>query len=192
MYPIFYNMTHADYSRHGSVWRLVRKCGTSWPKSAIQARIRRAELGNFGDCEPLGEGVSEMRIHYGRLSRLFRAARRGDCDSAGWWRQINPVEGHQDRAWSGTTTVGDSRTLKLRKWDTVEHLKTDVNMVMYLEACMEEAGDDAAFIAAALGTLPAPRGWRNSRKPALGVKASTRRYQAKGNQALAVFSWTLF
>lgn len=41
-------------------------------------------------------------------------------------------------------------TLKLRKWDTVEHLKTDVDMVMYLEACMEEAGDDAAFIAAAL------------------------------------------
>jgi putative addiction module killer protein len=31
----------------------------------IQARIRRAELGNFGDCEPVGEGVSEMRIHYG-------------------------------------------------------------------------------------------------------------------------------
>ncbi|MDR0380212.1 MAG: type II toxin-antitoxin system RelE/ParE family toxin, partial [Candidatus Accumulibacter sp.] len=26
----------------------------------IQARIRRAELGNFGDCEPVGESVSEM------------------------------------------------------------------------------------------------------------------------------------
>jgi len=31
----------------------------------IQARIDRAESGNFGDCEPVGEGVSEMRIHYG-------------------------------------------------------------------------------------------------------------------------------
>ncbi len=31
----------------------------------IQARIDRAELGNFGDCEPVGEGVSEMRIHFG-------------------------------------------------------------------------------------------------------------------------------
>ena len=31
----------------------------------IQARIDRAETGNFGDCAPVGEGVSEMRIHHG-------------------------------------------------------------------------------------------------------------------------------
>jgi len=28
----------------------------------IQARIDRAESGNLGDCKPVGEGVSEMRI----------------------------------------------------------------------------------------------------------------------------------
>jgi putative addiction module killer protein len=32
----------------------------------IQARIDRAEDGNFGDCSPVGEGVSEMRITVGR------------------------------------------------------------------------------------------------------------------------------
>src|SRR5690606_41861880 len=37
----------------------------------IQARIRRAELGNFGDCRPVGEGVSEMRIHYGPGYRVY-------------------------------------------------------------------------------------------------------------------------
>jgi len=36
--------------------------------------------------------------------------------------------------------------IKLRKWDTVGHLKTEEDMVMYLQACMDEAGDDAAFI----------------------------------------------
>jgi putative addiction module killer protein len=30
----------------------------------IQARIDRAEEGNFGDHKAVGEGVSEMRIHH--------------------------------------------------------------------------------------------------------------------------------
>jgi len=37
----------------------------------IQARIDRAEDGNFGDCKPVGEGVSEMRIHYGAGYRVY-------------------------------------------------------------------------------------------------------------------------
>ena len=37
----------------------------------IQARIRRAELGNFGDYAPVGEGISEMRIHYGPGYRVY-------------------------------------------------------------------------------------------------------------------------
>ena len=37
----------------------------------VQMRIDRAELGNFGDCEPIGEGVSEMRIHTGAGYRVY-------------------------------------------------------------------------------------------------------------------------
>lgn len=42
----------------------------------IVARIRSAEAGNFGDVEPVGEGVLEMRIHYGPGYRLY-FVRRG-------------------------------------------------------------------------------------------------------------------
>ena len=31
----------------------------------IQMRIDRAEQGSFGDCKPVGEGVSEMRVDVG-------------------------------------------------------------------------------------------------------------------------------
>lgn len=40
-------------------------------KLRVQARIDRAELGNFGDCEPVGEGVFEMRVHVGPGYRIY-------------------------------------------------------------------------------------------------------------------------
>ena len=48
--------------------------------------------------------------------------------------------------------------LKLRKWDSADHLKTEEDTAQYLEACLEEAGDDAAFIAKALGNIARARG----------------------------------
>ena len=46
-------------------------------KARIAIRIRSAEQGNFGDCEPVGEGISEMRVHVGQGYRVY-FSRRGD------------------------------------------------------------------------------------------------------------------
>ncbi|OAI21531.1 MULTISPECIES: addiction module antidote protein [Methylomonas] len=48
-------------------------------------------------------------------------------------------------------------TIKLKRWDSAEHLQTDEDIELYLQACFEEAGDDAAFIAKALGNVARAR-----------------------------------
>lgn len=40
-------------------------------KSLVQVRIDQMEDGNFGDCQPAGNGVSELRIHYGAGYRVY-------------------------------------------------------------------------------------------------------------------------
>ena len=72
--------------------------------------------------------------------------------------------------------------IKLRKWDTVEYLKTEEDMVMYLQACMDEAGDDAAFIAAALGDIARAKGMTQLAKDTgLGRESLYKALSGEGN-----------
>lgn len=48
-------------------------------------------------------------------------------------------------------------TIKLSSWDSAEHLQAEEDIALYLKACFEEAGNDAAFIAKALGTIAKAR-----------------------------------
>ncbi len=48
-------------------------------------------------------------------------------------------------------------SIKTTRWDSAEHLQTEEDVALYLQACMEEGGDDPTFttvakVAEALGS----------------------------------------
>jgi len=42
-------------------------------RARIRKRVTRFSLGNFGDCEPVGEGVLELKEHFGPGYRIYYA-----------------------------------------------------------------------------------------------------------------------
>jgi putative addiction module killer protein len=46
-------------------------------KARIAARVRQLAFGLLGDVSPVGEGVSELRVHVGPGYRIY-VAKRGD------------------------------------------------------------------------------------------------------------------
>lgn len=77
-------------------------------------------------------------------------------------------------------------TVKLRKWDSAEHLKTEEDIALYFEACLDEAGDAAAFIAKALGTIARARGMTQLAKDTgLGRESLYKALSGEGNPSFA-------
>ncbi|MBX9406798.1 putative addiction module antidote protein [Pseudomonas baetica] len=73
-------------------------------------------------------------------------------------------------------------TEQFARWDSAEYLKTEEDMANYLDACMEEAGDDPAFIAKALGTLARARGMTQvARDAGLSRESLYRALSGEGN-----------
>ena len=47
---------------------------------------------------------------------------------------------------------------RFSRWDAADYLKSEGEMAAYLQACFEEAPEDAALLAAALGDVARARG----------------------------------
>lgn len=75
---------------------------------------------------------------------------------------------------------------KTTPYDSAEYLKTDEDMALYLEACLEEAGDDAAFIAKALGTIARAKGMTQlAKETGLGRESLYKALSGEGNPSFA-------
>ncbi|MGH8809773.1 MAG: type II toxin-antitoxin system RelE/ParE family toxin [Noviherbaspirillum sp.] len=40
-------------------------------QARIRVRLRQVQAGNLGDCEPVGDGVIELRVHVGAGYRVY-------------------------------------------------------------------------------------------------------------------------
>ncbi|MBB6158534.1 putative addiction module antidote protein [Pseudomonas sp. JAI115] len=73
---------------------------------------------------------------------------------------------------------------KLTKWDVVDHLKTEEDMALYLEACLEE--NDPALLAASLGDIARARGMAQlARDTGLTREGLYKALSGAGNPSLA-------
>lgn len=72
--------------------------------------------------------------------------------------------------------------LKLNKWDVVDHLKTDEEMALYLDACMDEDPGDGSLIRAALGDIARAKGMSQlARETGLTREGLYKALSAEGN-----------
>ncbi len=122
-------------------------------RARVQVRIERLAAGNAGDVKAVGEGVSELRIDYGPGYRVYYPSMRGSggC-TPGRGRQEHPSDRCQNCPAPRRWPVGESSmsSSSITRYDVAEHLRTPEERAAYLEACLEEAEGDAAFIAKAL------------------------------------------
>lgn len=73
-------------------------------------------------------------------------------------------------------------TVALKRWDSAEYLQTEQDIQLYLAACFEEAGDDAAFIAKALGNVAKARSMTQLAKDTgLGRESLYKALSGEGN-----------
>ena len=76
--------------------------------------------------------------------------------------------------------------LKLQKWDSAVYFKDEADMALYLEACLAEAGDDAAFIAKALGNIARAKGMSQlARDTGMGRESLYKALSGQGNPSFA-------
>ncbi len=73
-------------------------------------------------------------------------------------------------------------TEKFSRWDAVDYLKSDEDMALYLDACIEEDPGDGSLIRAALGDIARAKGMSQlARDTGISREGLYRALSAEGN-----------
>ena len=76
--------------------------------------------------------------------------------------------------------------IQTTRYDVAEHLRTQEEMAAYLEACLEEADGDAAFVAKALGDIARAKGMAQvARDAGLSRESLYKALSGEGNPEFA-------
>lgn len=75
------------------------------------------------------------------------------------------------------------------KWDAAAHLRTEEDILLYLEACIEENGNNPAFIAKALGDIARARNMSQLAKDTNITRAGLyKALSGKGNPSFEIIA----
>jgi len=77
VYPAGYNMDAIEVRETDVFKKWMKSLKDKTARSIINVRIRRLSMGNIGDAEPVGTGVSELRIDYGPGYRVYYTQVKG-------------------------------------------------------------------------------------------------------------------
>jgi probable addiction module antidote protein/putative addiction module killer protein len=132
-------------------------------------RVDRLAHGNPGQHRNLTHGISELKIDVGPGYRVYYTERNGELIIllAGGDKSTQQQDIKYSRRacqkFAGVTKMSKTATkltakTKTVSYDVSEQLRTPEEMAAYLDAWLEEAPDDAAGIARALGDIARAKG----------------------------------
>ncbi|CDQ11274.1 conserved protein of unknown function [Acidithiobacillus ferrivorans] len=156
-------------------------------RGLISARLNRLAYSHAGDVEPVGEGISELRIHYGPgIASILRneGIRLSSCSAAATKVHrkgiSRPQSGLLVRSTNGVTDMTEQQ---LTTFDPAEGLTSDEAIAVFMADAFESG--DAGYIAHALGVVARAKGMAQiAGQTGLSREQLYRSFSERGNPTL--------